>query len=403
VSADFSTTNGAGSSERMTVLRLLEQGKITAAEAAELLKALQEGQERPRAGEWASEAARRAAEKAEEAARRAAERAQRVAWRGRRAAEFWARHADEVAARAAEQAIRAAEQIGEGVTRVLAGLPDLMERAARTGWGNWGPGFRFEEVVEGELEGEQGPAGLDLEGWNGPVRLRGVDGRHVRLVLRKSVHAAGEEAAREVASAVSGVITGRQVSVRRNPQAPAWPGGLALEVELPRTALWGGVVRTGNGAIEAEGLTLRGLRLETSNGRVALQGCGGEDVVVLTSNGRIEASGLRGRVELRTSNASIGLGLSAGGADPAAPEGETEVTAVTSNGSIEVAVPAGLAVEVDASTSNGRIDGSGLGVGMPVVQGVGRAELRWRSPAWEGQPARARLYLRTTNGSIRFR
>jgi|GEM_PF-3062929 len=394
------------SSERMAVLRLLEQGKITPAEATELLKALREpgagaGFARPGPADWAETAARRAAERAQRAAERAA-------LRGRRAAEYWSQHADEVAARAAEHAARAVEQVGENVGRIFGNLPDFMERAAKAGWGTWGPGYRFEEVVEGELAGDDGPAGLDIEGWNGAVTLRPVDGRQVRLVLKKTVHAAGEAEARELALAVTAEVTGRQITVRRVQGAPSWPGGgLAIEAYLPRSAVWGGVVGTDNGQIDGEGLHLRGLRFETSNGRVRLADCMGEDIGVLTSNGGIETDGLRGRVELRTSNGAISVtpAETAPTDGPAAPGVEVDVTASTTNGTIHVRVPAGLAVDVDATTSNGRFDVTGLGPSAPAPdnnRGYGRSQFRWRSPDWDTAERRARLVLRTTNGSVRF-
>ena len=376
----------ADAPERMAILRMLESGKITAAEAAELLRALADvpGRDGPapgaRRGEWVERATQKAAQ------------------RGRRAAEAWARHADEMVSRAADLASRAAEQFGENVGKTFSTLPDVMERAAKAGWGQFGPGFRFEDVVEGELDGgEDGPAGLDLEGWNGPIVVRASDGAHVRLILRKTVHALSEEEARQIAAAVTAAVRGREVVVRRDSSAPAWPGALTIEAELPRGARWGGLVRTGNGAIEITGVHLRGLRVETSNGRVDLSAARGSDVEILTSNGAIGALGLGGRLELRTSNGSISL-------EPAADEDGGEVHAVTSNGSIDVHLPAGLAVDIDSGTSNGRLDTAGLGPAAPKVdgKGLGRTELVWRSPEWDDAPARARLVLRTANGSIRF-
>lgn len=372
--------------ERMVILRMLENGKITASEAADLLRALADAPGRGAAppqgspGEWVERAT------------------QRAAARGRRAAEAWARHADEVVARAAEVAARAAEQVGENVGKTFANLPEVMERAAKAGWGAFGPGFRFEDVVEGDLEGgPDGPAGLDLEGWNGAITVRPAEGARVRLVLRKTVHAFSEDEARKVAASVTAEVRGRQVMVRRAPTAQAWPGALAIDAELPRDARWGGVVRTGNGAIQVSGVQLQGLRVETSNGRVDLSATRGGDVEVLTSNGAIGALGLGGRLDLRTSNGSISL-------EPSPESEDTLVHAVTSNGSIDVHVPAAVAVDIDAGTSNGRFETEGLGPSAPKVEGrgLGRTELVWRAPNWEGASAHAQLVLRTTNGCIRF-
>jgi len=393
--------DGSGSaSERMTVLRMLETGKITVAEATELLQALREhgpgaGRHGAGAADWAEHTARRAAEHAQRAAGRAAVR-------GRKAAEYWSQHADEVASRAAEHAARAVEQVGENVGRIFGSLPDFMERAAKAGWGNWGPGYRFEESIEGALDGAEGPAGLDIEGWNGAVTLRPVDGERVRLVLKKTVHASSETEAQELAMAVTAEVVGRQVTVRRVHGGQPWPGGgLAIEAFLPRAAIWGGVVGTDNGQIDGEGLQFRGLRLETSNGRVRLGDCSGEDVTVLTSNGGIDTEGFLGRLELRTSNGAISVAPATGGESVQA----ADISAVTTNGAITVHLPAGVAADVDATTSNGKFDVAGLGPSAPrpeANRGIGRSTFRWQSPDWEGAERRVRLVLRTTNGSVRF-
>lgn len=391
--------------ERLAVLRLLEQGKITATEAAQLLQALQGRSPGWRRGgpvwdpAWAEQVARSASERAQRAAARTARR-------GRMAAEYWGQHADEMATRAAEQAARAVEQVGEGVGRIVSHLPEYWERAARAGWGVWGPVQRLEEVVEGDLEGDAGPAGLEIQAWNGTVALHPVDGSRVRIVLKKTVPAADEAAARELAAAVTAEITGRQVTIRRAGGATTWTGGaLAVEAFLPRTAVWGGTVTTDNGAIEGSGLQFRGLRFETSNGRVRLVDCRVAEVGVLTSNGSIEADGLLGRAELRTSNGSLHVRLAeepAGAADGGAPE--VELQATTTNGAIRVQVPSGMAVDVDASTSNGRFDVTGLGPHAPAdaLRGVGRAQLRWQTPGFNEAARRARLVLRTSNGPVRF-
>ncbi len=380
-------TEAGPAAERLVVLRLLEAGRITAAEAAELLRALGEGE--PPVGQSGS----RPADWVEQAA----QRAQRAAQQGRRSAEFWARRADALAGRAAGQAARTAEQIGENVGRIFTNLPDWLEGAARVGWGNLGAGHHFEDVVEGELEGDDGPAGLDLEAWNGRVTLRAWDGTRVRLVLRKTVHAPSEEQARRLAAAISAEVLDRQVVVRPASDIGVWPGGLSIEADLPRSAVWGGVVRSGNGRVEALGLHLRGLRLETSNGRVSATGGTLEDLTAVTSNGRIEVDGLCGRAVLRTSNGAITVALADGV--------QVDVNASTSNGGIDLTLAGAAAMDVEANTSNGRIDAAGLGPEAPQPSApryAGRASLRWRSPDWEQASARCRLALQTSNGGIRF-
>jgi len=306
--------------------------------------------------------------------------------------------------------------------------------------GGRGAGYRFEQELSGQIAGE-GLAELALQGTNGSVTLRGCDGAEARLVVRIHVRgAASEQEARSVADCVTASIAGRRLEVRCGPVQRSGPrglaeavGGLAVAVEasLPRAATWGGEVATSNGAVEVEAVTLRGLRIASSNGAVRLRGCSGQDVGVATSNGAVEtdgtevdglrvttsngalrlrghsgdglaattsnaaveAEGLRGRVEIRTSNSHILLGLA---------QASAEVQASTSNAGIEVRLPQGLPVDIDAATSHGSFETAALGPNGPQSGDKDRGRLAWRSPGWEGAEARARLVLRTSNGGVRF-
>ncbi len=103
-------------------------------------------------------------------------------------------------------------------------------------------------------------------------------------------------------------------------------------------------MKTSNGSIQVEGFK-GSLNAETSNGRVELRDVAG-DVVAHTSNGRIETEGLVGSLEATTSNGSIRGEVSRSSRD---------VRAETSNGPIELTLPADFAAELHAHTSNGGI------------------------------------------------
>ncbi len=374
-----------GSAERLEVLRLLEQGKITAAEAAELLGALG-GRPGPH---WRQHGPGGDPARAAEAALRRAGR------RARGAAAFWAQHADELTTKALEQAGRTVEQVGETIGRVFAGVPDLAERAAQVSWGNKGIGFHFDEQLEGRIEGEAGaPAGVDVRGWNGALMVHGVDGDRCRVILRKSVYALTEAAAREIAASAHCSVVGRQVEVRRESDARSWTGSLSTEAFLPRDAAWGGLLATSNGPLSVEDILVDGLQLETTNGPVRCNGLRGGGLQATSANGRLDISGAVRRLEARTTNGSIHL-------SPEGVDGDAEITAVTSNGSIELRMPADVAVDLTATTSNGRVDAEVLS-GAGKTGGFGRNEFHWRHPDWDNAPRRVVLRLRTSNGSIRL-
>jgi len=103
-------------------------------------------------------------------------------------------------------------------------------------------------------------------------------------------------------------------------------------------------LKTSNGTIHV--LDLRGsVNAETSNGPVELVNVAG-DAVAHTSNGRIRTEGLTGSLDATTSN---------GGIHGEVARGIRDVRAQTSNGSIELTLPADFSAELHAHTSNGGI------------------------------------------------
>jgi len=103
-------------------------------------------------------------------------------------------------------------------------------------------------------------------------------------------------------------------------------------------------LKTSNGAIHVEDLK-GSLDAETSNGRVELANVSG-DVVAHTSNGRIQTEGFLGSLDASTSNGSIRAEVA---------RGTRDVRAQTSNGPIELTLPADFTADLHAHTSNGGI------------------------------------------------
>lgn len=103
-------------------------------------------------------------------------------------------------------------------------------------------------------------------------------------------------------------------------------------------------LRTSNGQVHVNGL--RGnMDIETSNGGVELLDVEGE-VVAHTSNGRIHAEGLRGSLEATTSNGSVHAEMASA---------DRPVRVETSNGPVELTLPANYSRDIRVSTNNGPI------------------------------------------------
>ena len=108
--------------------------------------------------------------------------------------------------------------------------------------------------------------------------------------------------------------------------------------------------KTSNGGIRVVGLA-GNLDAETSNGGVDLMDVEG-DVVAHTSNGHIHAGRLKGSLEATSSNGGITAELT---------RADRPARVETSNGGVELTLPAGLSRDVRASTSN-----NGITVRLPA-------------------------------------
>jgi DUF4097 and DUF4098 domain-containing protein YvlB len=145
------------------------------------------------------------------------------------------------------------------------------------------------------------------------------------------------------------------------------------------------------------------LELATSNGSVAVRDISG-GVEARTSNGPVTLDGVAGALVIETSNAPVSVSA----ADPVALAAHTsnggitfdgallpgDTTLETSNGPVELLLPADAAFTIDAATSNGKarsefaVDGAYM---ESELQGtVGPPD----------QAAATRIIVRTSNGAI---
>jgi hypothetical protein len=236
------------------------------------------------------------------------------------------------------------------------------------------------EVRVDALAAGMGSRSLDfeLEADDDVVTLRGggdgswlpalVGGPHVRVRIRVP-----REFSVDVSTAGGSVeLEGLEGEVRARTS-----GG---RIELER--IEGDVdAETSGGAIQA-GRIQGGLRARTSGGPIRLFEIEG-DVEAQTSGGPIEVLGAGAQVRARTSGGSITVRFSD------APAGDLE----TSGGSIDVEFPESEGVELDASTSGGRVEiEADIRLRGRVETNRVKAELNGGGDA---------LRLRTSGGQIR--
>jgi DUF4097 and DUF4098 domain-containing protein YvlB len=201
---------------------------------------------------------------------------------------------------------------------------------------------------------------LSIETFNGSVDVIGWDQEMVEIDGTK--HAPTQREADELAIDVDHAPDAVHIRLSRPPDFHG-SRGARFSVKMPRKAILehvtssnGSIVveavlgpahlRTTNAAIRVRGFD-GGLDAQTSNSGIELADVSGE-TIARTSNARISVLHLKGGLEARTSNSGITANLSE--AQPA-----SSVHLETSNGGVELTLPANFASGARVRTSNGQI------------------------------------------------
>lgn len=351
--------------ERMAILKMIQEGKISAQEGVELLKALGA---RPGAG-GAKETG-----PFEEGRSRSEDSWDRGRWEG-------PRFRPPVPPRPRS----ILEDVLDGVSL---GFP----------FGMFGDTYRFEEDHEGRFEvGPDTPVSIRLHTSNGRLIVRAWERPDYRVHIVKSLRGTGEAEARQRAERMaqfSATPGGLTVESRTSGWSNA---GVAAEVYLPANLLYGIELHTSNGRIEADGLKVDRLTAHTSNGRIVCERTSGRAIIVHTSNGRIIAGCSARQVEAETSNGSITV-LPQGDV-----LGDSRYRLHTSNGSIKVRADdrTGAGYDIDASTSIGQVELELPDLDYAIRErAIGHRRSKARTRGFEGKERRIYVDARTSNGSV---
>ncbi|MCU0483320.1 MAG: DUF4097 domain-containing protein [Chloroflexi bacterium] len=204
-----------------------------------------------------------------------------------------------------------------------------------------------------------------IETFNGPVTVRAGEPGRVEATLE--VTGTGTTRAEADADRAN-VATTLEEEVGRvrlravyapNPGSPGNRGAAATVMVPPGSEL---EIRTSNGAVTVDGVGAA-LRVVTSNAAVTVAGSTG-DTVVETSNGDVRLTAAGGMIDVRSSNAPVtveatdaivAVATSSGAVRFEGSLAPGDSSFVSSNGPVEVALPAEATFAIDASTSNGRV------------------------------------------------
>lgn len=238
------------------------------------------------------------------------------------------------------------------------------------------------EVFEGT-----GITKIDAQAANGRITLTGSDRDEITVRAWKVVRGRRGVAA-EFAEQVEVCAEQIGTELRIFTNHPPPPSGVNLSVryaiETPREVDVN--LRTVNSKIEISGIS-GAIDATTANGAINLEGDAGP-IRARATNGTIKAEiGLRGdEVEFSATNGTI---------DVQARSGIAPVSALTTNGSINLTLPADFAGQLDVETRRGRVHSD---FPLPVV-----GKIKNQVKGEVGGGGDAVVKLRTANGSIRLK
>ena len=151
-------------------------------------------------------------------------------------------------------------------------------------------------------------------------------------------------------------------------------------------------VKTANGKIEIAGLTFKNGEFETVNGSIGLNGVTATTIEAETLNGRVYIDGAVKDVEAQSLNGHVVVTTT----DPAAEK----IEAKTMSGTVEIYIPAGVALSGEIASNMGRLDLKLDDVDRTVEQEqLLHRTIRFKKDV-EGNPSPLHIFGEAKTGSV---
>lgn len=360
------------SEERMAILRMLSEGKISVDEAGKLLEVVSETpQEAPEPRDERRQP------------RDFGEFFEDIGEEVRRAVS--SAHEGDIG-RTVRLEVDKAVQTVQGMD--LGSMVNDVVDQVKVAVGEAVDGAAKREVVDEEtwVFEEAGLVVLDAETSNGNIVFNAGDGTAVKVHAHTRVKAHSREEAEAFAAevAVHAECSGETVRVYKEHPKP--PRGISVTINY-----------------EIEGPRHLDLDLRTVNGNAKASGNEGR-VTAQSTNGNLTLDGGRGQIQLRTQNGNIRatllelrhegiFTLSNGNIDVQVGEGQAPLTATSTNGNVALRLPTDFSGSLDARTTNGRVHAA---ADLGAMSTVKRTLVE--GPIGAGGAAQVRVH--TLNGNI---
>lgn len=258
------------------------------------------------------------------------------------------------------------------------------------------PRYEFPEELTGEWTADQVP--IRVMTGNGRVEIKGWGQPGYKAIITVKANGATEEEARSRAKDAYNLTVDEnrfELDARRSDNT--WNNmAVHLTLMVPKAKRYLIEARTGNGRVELDQLLAAETRVNTGNGRIRLIGGAHDRVHVKTGNGSVEVTADVGDLEASTGNGSVTV----------IPTGNRDQTLrlSTGNGSLDIdtaQLPRGFGLKLDAHTGMGTVN-----IGLPNliydrdVRSMAHKHVIARTPDLEAAPIRVTVGARTGMGSV---
>jgi len=343
------------SQERLMILKMLEEGKLSAEEAEKLLKAMG-GAERSHPGHH---------------------------------------HHPHPGSRAGHRLRSTMHDIGGAVGDMVA---NTLESVELPFFSFWGESYRFSEEFTGEFDPEAQEVTVDLSTRNGKIEVFGWEETGYKVVVHKKIKARNKDTAAAIARDLCTLESSdKSLNVDSRGSTAVHNSSVSLEIYLPVKYAYRLGATSSNGRIETEKIRGSELTLRTSNGRVGCHSISFDSVSVRTSNGRIELDGVLGSVVGRTTNGRVEV-------RPGSVSADAVYDVQTSNGKVilDLQQHADVGFNIEATTSMGkvRVNLEDLEYIVDERNKVGKSHVEARSRDFADAKYKVRVQARSSNGSV---
>ena len=252
--------------------------------------------------------------------------------------------------------------------------------------GGFGMRAKYERTVQ--LSSPLSPgSSFEARTHNGSIKIAGADITECNITATITARARTEEDAQKLAERTTVRLESFGDRLIAKIDKPAFlrnqSVSISLDVQVPNESDL--ELTTHNGSVEITNITGR-LNCTTHNGKITAEQVSGI-AELHTHNGSVVCRDISGDTRLRTHNGSIKVYYS-----KAAPS-VCDISLITSNGGIEIAMPSSFSGEVDISTHNGSIR---TDLPITIVGKISKSKLSGKIGTGQGN-----LHLETHNGSIR--